>query len=377
MILPGGTLGILGGGQLARMLSLDARRMGYRSVVWSGTASADPVAGVSDVVINKPFDDSEALAEFTSQVDVVTVEFENIPLETLRTVEEKVSLYPSSESIGVSQHRSREKTFLLENDIPCAPFALINSLADLENAYLEIGPVGVLKTAAFGYDGKGQVKLTDASQLDDAWESVERKPSVLEGFIDFDCEISVLVARGAGGETVSFPAVENRHRHHMLDLTIAPAQVDDQILADAEVIAAKLAEALDYRGLLGVEFFVEKSGRVLVNEMAPRPHNSGHFSMNGAVTSQFEQQLRAVCGIPLGSPELHGESVMLNLLGDMWHGDPCELDTATILQTEGAKLHLYGKSDPGVRRKMGHVNLIGGQGVVRRAEELKAKLLQP
>ncbi|MGC6425416.1 MAG: 5-(carboxyamino)imidazole ribonucleotide synthase [Akkermansiaceae bacterium] len=375
MILPGGTLGILGGGQLARMLSLDARRLGYRTVVWSGTPAAEPTEGVSDVVINKPFDDLDALATFTAQVDVVTVEFENIPLETLRAVEEQVNLYPSSESIGVSQHRSREKTFLQENEIPCAPFAFINSLDDLKRAYTEIGPIGVLKTAAFGYDGKGQVKLTSADQLEDAWESVEGQPSVLEGFIDFDCEISVLVVRGAEGEMVSFPAVENRHRHHMLDLTIAPAQVSDQVLADAAKIAGEIVEALDYRGLLAVEFFVEKSGRVLVNEMAPRPHNSGHFSMNGAVTSQFEQQLRAVCGLPLGSPELHGQSVMLNLLGDMWHGEPRELDTAKIFETEGAKLHLYGKSDPGTRRKMGHVNLVGGPNVVARAEKLKSALL--
>jgi 5-(carboxyamino)imidazole ribonucleotide synthase len=219
------------------------------------------------------------------------------------------------------------------------------------------------------------VKLTSGDQLLGAWESVEGQPSVLEGFIDFECEISVLVARGADGVSVSFPAVENRHRHHILDLTIAPARVSDQVLADAKGLAVEIAEALDYRGLLAVEFFVEKSGRVLVNEMAPRPHNSGHFSMNGAVTSQFEQQLRAVCGLPLGSPELHGECVMLNLLGDMWCGDDENLDTAAITDTEGAKLHLYGKSDPGGRRKMGHVNLVGGENVVTRAEKLKQKLL--
>ncbi|MDB4408841.1 5-(carboxyamino)imidazole ribonucleotide synthase [Akkermansiaceae bacterium] len=375
MILPGGTLGILGGGQLARMLALDARRMGYRTVVWSGTPAAEPTAGVSDVVLNKSFDDLEALVEFTAQVDVVTVEFENIPLETLQAVEEKVSLYPSSESIGVSQHRSREKAFLTEHDIPCAPYAMVNSLEDLEKGYAEVGPTGVLKTAAFGYDGKGQVKLTSADQLAEAWESVEGQPSVLEGFVDFACEISVLVARGASGESVSFAPVENQHRHHVLDLTIAPARVGEQVLADAQAIGKRLVEALDYRGLLAVEFFVEKSGRVLVNEMAPRPHNSGHFTMNGCVTSQFEQQLRAVLGLPLGSTELLSPTVMLNLLGDMWQGEPRDLDTKAILSTEGAKLHLYGKSNPGERRKLGHVNLIGGEDVLARAEALKAQLL--
>ena len=375
MILPGGTLGILGGGQLARMLSLDARRMGYRTVVWSGTPTAEPTEGVSDVIIMKPFDDAEALVEFCAQVDVATVEFENIPLETLRAVEEKTALYPSSESIGVSQHRSREKTFLSENDIPCAPYAMVNSLAELEEAYAKVGPTGVLKTAAFGYDGKGQVKLTAADQLAEAWVSVEGQPSVLEGFVDFDCEISVLVARGAEGKSVSFSPVENQHRHHILDFTIAPARVGESVLADAQAIAERLADALDYRGLLAVEFFVEKSGRVLVNEMAPRPHNSGHFSMNGCVTSQFEQQLRAVVGLPLGSTELLSPTVMVNLLGDMWHGEPRTLDTATILATEGAKLHLYGKSEPGERRKLGHVNLVGGEDVLARAEALKESLL--
>ena len=375
MILPGGTLGILGGGQLARMLSLDARRMGYRTVVWSGTPTAEPTEGVSDVIIMKPFDDAEALAEFCAQVDVATVEFENIPLETLRAVEGKTALYPSSESIGVSQHRSREKTFLSENDIPCAPYAMVNSLAELEEAYAKVGPTGVLKTAAFGYDGKGQVKLTAADQLAEAWVSVEGQPSVLEGFVDFDCEISVLVARGAEGKSVSFSPVENQHRHHILDFTIAPARVGEEVLADAQAIAERLADALDYRGLLAVEFFVEKSGRVLVNEMAPRPHNSGHFSMNGCVTSQFEQQLRAVVGLPLGSTELLSPTVMVNLLGDMWHGEPRTLDTATILATEGAKLHLYGKSEPGERRKLGHVNLVGGEDVLARAEALKESLL--
>ncbi|MGJ8696362.1 MAG: 5-(carboxyamino)imidazole ribonucleotide synthase [Verrucomicrobiaceae bacterium] len=375
MVLPGGTLGILGGGQLARMLCLDARRMGYRTVVWSGTPTAEPTEGVADVLIKKGFDDTGALAEFASQVDVATVEFENIPLETLRGVEEKVALYPSSESIGTSQHRSREKAFLREHDIPCAPFALVNSLADLESAYAEVGPVGVLKTAAFGYDGKGQVKLGSADELEEAWAGVEEQPSVLEGFVDFECEISVLVARGAAGECVSFPPVENQHRHHVLDFTIAPARVSGEVLAEARAIAERLVGELDYRGLLAVEFFVEKSGRVLVNEMAPRPHNSGHFSMNGCVTSQFEQQLRAVCGLPLGSTELLSPTVMVNLLGDMWRGDPRELDTAAIISTEGAKLHLYGKSEPGERRKLGHVNVVGGEDVLARAEGLKDRLL--
>ena len=366
------TLGILGGGQLARMLCLDARRMGVRTVVWSGTPTAEPTEGVADLVLKREFDDVEARDEFCREVDVATVEFENIPLETLSAVEEAVGLYPSAQSIGISQHRSREKTFLREHGIPCAPFALVNSLAELEAAYREIGPVTVLKTAAFGYDGKGQVKITAADELASAWESVHGEPSVLEGFVDFSCEVSVLVARDQAGKCSAFPVAENEHRNHILDLTIVPARVSEESLAEAESTAIRLAEELDYRGLLAVEFFVEKSGRVVVNEMAPRPHNSGHYTMNGCVTSQFEQQLRAVCGLPLGSSELLGETVMVNLLGDMWNPD---LKVDEILMTEGAKLHLYGKSNPSGRRKLGHVNVVGGEDVESRARLLKEKLL--
>jgi len=366
------TLGILGGGQLARMLCLDARRMGVQTVVWSGTHEAEPTEGVADLLLKKSFDDCGAQAEFCREVDVVTVEFENIPLETLRSIESQKPLFPSACSIEITQHRSREKEFLKKHEIACAPFAMVNSLADLESAYDQIGPVAVLKTAAFGYDGKGQVKLTHKDQLASAWEAVEGQASVLEGFIEFDCEISVLVARGKDGEVVAFPAAENAHRHHMLDLTIVPARVGQTTLQQAQEVALKLASELDYRGLLAIEFFVEKSGNVLVNEMAPRPHNSGHFTMNGCVTSQFEQQLRAVCGLPLGSPELLTPTVMLNLLGDMWNPN---LDTDQIVSTQGAKLHLYGKTDPGVRRKMGHVNFVGEGKLLERAEQLKAQLL--
>ncbi len=371
------TLGILGGGQLGRMLSLEARRLGVKTVVWSGVSVAECTDGVADVLINESFGSDEAFVNFTSQVDVATVEFENIPHALLKKVENAVGLYPSAESIAIAQHRSREKAFLSEHNIPCAPFALVHSLEELESSYSEIGPEGVLKTAAFGYDGKGQVRLSSPEQLAAAWESVEGQPSVLEGFVDFDCEISVLVARDIRGECSYFPPAENRHRHHMLDVSIVPARVSEEVRVKACEIAQRLAEALDYRGLLAVEFFVKKDGGVLVNEMAPRPHNSGHYTMDACVTSQFEQQLRAVCGLPLGSPELVSPTIMLNLLGDMWHGAPRALDENTIWQTEGAKLHLYGKSDPGERRKMGHVNVIGNQDPLTKVEALKSALLTP
>lgn len=368
------TLGILGGGQLARMLCLEARRMGLSTLVWSGTPSAEPTEGVADVVINKSFTDEGARAKFCELADVATVEFENIPLDTLEAVESEVELYPSAQSISTSQHRSREKSFLRKHGIPCAPFALVNSIEQLQAAYAELGPDAVLKTAAFGYDGKGQVKITTPDQLEKAWESVEGELSVLEGFIDFHCEVSVLVARDKDGNSATFPVAENEHRQHILDLSIVPARVSSETMKEAEEIAIRLAQELDYRGLLAVEFFVKKSGQVLVNEMAPRPHNSGHFTMNACVTSQFEQQLRAVCGFPLGSTELLGESVMLNLLGDMWKP---QLDRSAIFSTEGAKLHLYGKKSIKEKRKLGHVNLIGGSSVLARARTLKERLLSP
>ena len=369
------TLGILGGGQLARMLCLEARRMGVRTVVWSGTPLAEPCEGVPDLLLNRDFRDLEALRTFVAEVDVATVEFENIPLEALQAVEEKVPLRPSSGSIRVAQHRSREKAFLQENQIPCAPFALINSLEDLKEAYAEIGPVAVLKTAAFGYDGKGQVKLSSADELAKAWESVDGQASVLEAYVDFQCEISVLVARSPSGEVVHFPAAENQHRHHMLDLSIVPARVPAVTLQEAGALADRIVDALSYEGLLAVEFFVARDGRVLVNEIAPRPHNSGHFTMDGCVTSQFEQQLRAALDLPLGDPALLSPTVMLNLLGDMWKGEPRTLDEFQILSAHGGKIHLYGKSEPGERRKMGHANFTGPGNALETALRVKSTLL--
>ena len=378
MMLPGATVGILGGGQLGRMLCLDARRMGYRTVVWSGGPAehAEPTQGVADVVINEPFDSAEALERFCNEADVATVEFENIPVETMRSVAKSVPMRPSADSVAICQRRVVEKEFLREQKIPCAPFAVVDSLADLEKAYAEIGPKAVLKTAAFGYDGKGQVLLAEGSDLAAAWEELGGQKAVLEGFVDFECEVSVILARSTDGEVAPFPVAENQHRHHMLDMSIVPARIDEEAMEQAFEIAIQIAEAMDYVGLLAVEFFVGKDGEVLVNEMAPRPHNSGHFTMDGCMTSQFEQQLRAVCGLPLGANELLGFTVMINLLGDMWRGEPRRLNEEEILESYGANLHLYGKTDPGVRRKMGHVNLVGGdESVLEEAFYLKGRLL--
>ena len=350
--------------------------MGVETIVWAGTPTAPPTQRVCDELILKPFDDAEALAYFCERADVATVEFENIPAEALEGVDHAIGLHPSPHAIQTAQQRGKEKRFLRENNIPCAPFAFVDSLDDLENAYHELGPDAVLKTAAFGYDGKGQVRLSAGADLAAAWQEVGEQPCVLEGFIDFACEVSVLLARGKNGESAAFPVAENQHRHHMLDLTIVPARIDKSIRDQAKKIAQDLAEALDYRGLLAVEFFITKSGEVLVNELAPRPHNSGHYTMNGCVTSQFEQQMRAVLGWPLGSVDRVAPTVMLNLLGDMWHGEPRALDRDLIVGMPSAKLHLYGKTDPGERRKMGHANFVG-ENALTRAQEVKDRLLNP
>lgn len=378
MILPGATIGVLGGGQLGRMLCLDARRMGYRTMVWSGVEAryAEPVQGVADIVMNEPFDSEEALKKFCAEVDVATVEFENIPVETMRAVAKNIPMRPCADSVAICQRRVAEKTFLKEQKIPCAPFAVVDSLADLEKAYAKIGPEAVLKTAAFGYDGKGQVRLKKGADLSAAWEELGGQQAVLEGFVEFECEISVIVARKENGEITPFPPAENHHRDHILDMSLVPARIRESSTEDALEIAVQIAEAMDYVGLLAVEFFVKHSGEVLVNEMAPRPHNSGHYTMDGCATSQFEQQLRAICGLPLGSAELLNFTVMLNLLGDMWRGDPRKLNEEAIFETYGATLHLYGKTDPGERRKMGHVNIVGEMEILEEAEDLKATLLE-
>lgn len=362
MILPGGTLGILGGGQLGRMLALEARRMGYRTVVWSGSARAEPVAGVADEVILRPFDDEDALARFLDQVDIATVEFENIDHAVLRAVDAGVGLYPQPSAVAISQNRESEKVFLQSKGIPCAPFRVVESLAELEQGLRELGGEGVLKTAAFGYDGKGQVKLGPDDDLADVWQRFDFPKAVLEQWIPFECEISLMIARGADGGVALYDPAENIHRKHVLDHSIVPARVSDKILAEARQIATQLVESLDYRGLLGVEFFVSKSEGLLVNEMAPRPHNSGHHTMDACMTSQFEQQLRAVVGLPLGETRLLAPVVMLNLLGDLWRAPAFEQQ---LVVQEQAYWHLYGKSSSQGMRKCGHLNFLGEEALPR------------
>ena len=376
LIPPGALLGILGGGQLGRMFCMEARRMGYRTLVWTGGLEA-PAMVVADEAIDAPFDSAAALEEFVSKAVAATVEFENIPRETLEAVVARIPLHPSPNAVAICQHREREKTFLKRHGIPCAPFAVVASADELAAAMLEIGTPAVLKTAAFGYDGKGQLKLEGGEDPAEVWAAFATDRAVLEAFIPFERELSVMVARSADASVVAYDPAENRHRHHILDVSIVPARVGDAVAAEAKAIACRVAEALDYRGIMGVEFFLLPDGSLLVNEMAPRPHNSGHHTLDACATSQFEQQVRATCGLPAGSPRLLSPVVMLNLLGDMWPGEEEPPDWEPLFADGAALLHLYGKRRAVGRRKMGHATFLGSDAdeALRRAEAIKARLL--
>ncbi len=376
-ILPGATVGIIGGGQLGRMFCMAARRMGYRTVVWTGGLEA-PAAALADEVVDGPFDSSDARDAFVGVAEVATVEFENIPRSTLVGVAERIPLHPSADAVATCQHREREKRFLEKEGIPCAEFRVVDSAAALAAAIGDLGTPAVLKTAAFGYDGKGQRKLEGGEDPEAVWREFDADRAVLEAFVPFERELSVMVVRGADGSTVSYDPAENRHRHHILDVSIVPARVGPEVASKARGLAASVAEALDYRGILGVEFFQLEGGRLLVNEIAPRPHNSGHHTLDACATSQFEQQLRAVCGLGLGSSRLLSPVVMLNLLGDMWRGETAAPDWAAAFADRSSYLHLYGKERAPGRRKMGHLNVLGGDAeeCLERAERLKQAWLE-
>lgn len=357
VFLPGSTIGILGGGQLGRMLTMVAKRMGYRVVSWVGAPDTGP-AELADVVIEEPFDSAEGLARFLSEADVATVEFENIPKELLETIAAQLPLHPGADAITIGQHREREKSFLSSNEIPCADYAVVDSVESLAAALKELPDRGgILKTAEFGYDGKGQLPVTSSHDPESTWTDFDAPRAVLEEKIDLAAELSVLVVRGTDGKTVTYDPAENIHRDHILDLSILPARLEKSVLNEAEAIALRVANALNYVGILAVEFFFSGDGRLLVNEMAPRPHNSGHHTIDACVTSQFEQQLRAICGLPPGVPSLHRPVVMLNLLGDVWVDAGGSPDWNSILALPGTSLHLYGKKEARRGRKMGHLNV--------------------
>ena len=350
---PGSTIGVLGGGQLGRMLTIAARRMGYRVVSWIGGPDSGP-AGIADVVIEDSFDSEDGLARFLEECDVATVEFENIPRELLERVAKEIPLHPNADAIAICQHREREKAFLSRSEIPCANYWIVDSADSLADALGQLPENGgILKTAEFGYDGKGQLPVTSDLNAEETWAEFDAPRAVLEEKVALASELSVLVVRDEKGHLATYDPAENFHRDHILDVSIVPARLDDAVLEEGRKIAVQVAEALNYVGILAVEFFLAEDGRLLVNEMAPRPHNSGHHTIDACETSQFEQQLRAICGLPIGSPRLHSPTVMLNLLGDVWVENDGQPDWGGVLAIPGSALHLYGKHEARRARKMG------------------------
>lgn len=349
---PGSTIGIIGGGQLGRMMSMAAARMGYHVHIFTPEKDS-PAAEVSLSATVADYADEPALKAFAKTVDVVTFEFENIPAKSLELLASLVPVHPSPTLLHMTQNRVREKEFCQSLGIGTAPFAAVNSYEELVAALAKIGVPAVLKTCEMGYDGKGQVVIRDLAQAKMAWEQLGQQLSILEGFVDFVMEVSVIVARNADGDCKSFPVVQNIHENQILKETLVPAMVSEEVEERAEAIALKLAEAAGLVGLLAVEMFVTKNDKVLVNEMAPRPHNSGHWSMDAAVTGQFEQAIRAVCNLPLGSTDMLCPARMLNLIGD-------EVNDWQHYLTEylAARLHLYGKRETRPGRKMGHVTIL-------------------
>lgn len=352
----GSIIGMLGGGQLGRMAALAAAPLGYRVHVYAPSPGS-PCAQVTSLETVAAWDDRDALARFADAVDVVTLEFENIPVDAVDFLAARVPVHPGALALETCQDRLVEKAFARRVGAQTAPYLPVRSRDELDAALANVGAPAVLKRTRFGYDGHGQVRVDADTDLDEAWRVMGGEVGILEGFVDFQREVSAVIARGQDGQTACFPIVENRHTEdHILHQTIAPApDLDEDLAQQARQIAADLANALDYVGVLAVEFFVTDDG-LLVNEMAPRPHNSGHWTIDACACCQFEQQVRAVCGLPLGSPEQLHAAVMTNLLGD-------EIFTRDALAADGANhLHLYGKADARPGRKMGHVTRIAPLG---------------
>lgn len=354
-ILPGATLGILGSGQLGRMFAIAARRLGYRVVVFSPDDDT-PTGQVADVEIQADYLDLDRVADFARQVDVVSFEFENVPAQTTAACEKFVPVRPAGSVLYVSQNRLREKSYLRDAGLPVTPFVEVTGLQSLAAEAARSGLPAVLKTADWGYDGKGQVLLRSADQFAEAWTKLHVDRAILETFIDFECELSVVAARGLDGQIVTYGPMLNTHHHHILDISICPAPLPERVLQEAAEIARAVLEQLDVVGVMCVEFFLTKDGRLLINETAPRPHNSGHLTIDAHVTCQFEQQVRAICGLPLGSAEQYRPAAMANLLGDLWESQPPNWSAACAFAD--VKLHLYGKKSARPGRKMGHLTVL-------------------
>jgi len=373
MIEPGAWLGLLGGGQLGRMFTMAAQSMGYKVVVLDPGAHS-PAGSVADDHIAAEYLDRAGLETLACRCAAATTEFENVPAESLRYLAQHIIVSPAADSVAVAQDRIAEKQFLASAGLEVAPFKVVRSREDLREGLTHLLP-GILKRSRLGYDGKGQARVGTPTDTEKAFEQLGCEPCVLEQRLDLELELSCIVARGFDGEVVTWPLAENRHAHGILDVSIVPARVPRALADAAREAAITVATRLDYRGVLCVEFFVLRDGRLLANEIAPRPHNSGHYTIDACVTSQFEQQARVLCGLPLGETASHCPAVMVNLLGELWaSGEP---SWQLVLRHPRVKLHLYGKSEARPGRKMGHYTVLDESVDVAlgRAEEIKTMLV--
>ena len=355
VVWPGGTIGIIGGGQLARMLALEARRMGYRIAVLDPEPEG-PAAQVADICVTGAFDNLEAAETLAEHSDVITLDTEHVPAELLERLETMKPVRPSANVLRIVQDRLEQRRFLEAQGVPQARNAPVSDAESLRAAASVVGFPCVLKTRRSGYDGKGQARVARGDELDDAWRALGEAPALIESFVDFEKEISVLLARDLDGNVRFHPIAENTHRRHILHTSRVPARIPEELVSQAEKLGARIASALGHVGMMAVELFVTREGGLLVNEIAPRTHNSGHYTFGACATSQFEQHVRAICGLPLGEPSLLRPAVMLNLLGDLWRNGPPVW--STVLSHPTARLHLYGKKRPSAGRKMGHILIL-------------------
>ena len=366
---------MLGGGQLGRMFTVAARTMGYRVIVLDPDPQS-PAGHIADKHIQADFHDTAALSMLSESCAAITTEFENVPADTLDILAKTCFVRPSAKAVAITQDRVNEKQFLLENKIPTNRFAAVSNEGELREAFKIIGPPAILKRSRLGYDGKGQWKTSTLDDALDAFHKMGAGACVLEEMLAFQSEVSVVLARGIDGQIAAYPVAENIHTHGILDISMVPARVSEKLSGEAKKISIKIAEKIDYVGIMAVEMFVMPDDRVLVNEIAPRPHNSGHYTLDACTTNQFEQQVRTLCGLPPGDTRLLSPVVMVNLLGDVWNGG--EPGWENILREPNIKLHLYGKEGPRSGRKMGHFNCLDSsvEKALEKSLEVK-KLLQP